>query len=41
MTGHRSCIEVARPLAVQQAAYDESDTVLEGERISGPAHLDY
>lgn len=41
MTGHRSCIGVELPLAVPQAAYDESDTVLEGERILGSAHLDY
>lgn len=39
-TGYRSCIQVAQPLAVQQAVYDESHTAPEGEAISDPVHLD-
>lgn len=39
-TGYRSCIQVAQPLAVQQAVYDESHTAPEGEAILGPVHLD-
>lgn len=39
--GYRSCIQVAQPLTVQQAAYDESHTAPEGEAISDPVQLDF
>jgi hypothetical protein len=37
MTVHHSCDWVAPPLAVQQEAYDESDTALEDEAFADPA----